>query len=227
MTVIFIHGAGCTGEVFAAQLAAFAGAAAPNLPGHLTRGEPDSIAQFADFVEAYVADSGSKRVVLCGHSMGGAIALELALRKPEWLSAVVLLGGGARMRVAPAFLEGFQNDFQATARTLAGYFFAEPTPERLDAAVEMMERVGQPQTLRDFRACDAFDVLDSIQTITVPLLALTGEADKLAPAKHASALADRVPGAQARIVPDAGHFVMIERPTETNEHIAAFLNGLS
>ena len=226
MTVLFLHGAGFTGAVFDAQTAAFRNAVAPNLPGHLCAGEPASIAQFADAVERDVRARESNGVVLAGHSMGAAIALECALRKPAWLRAAVLIGGGARMRVAPAFLEGFERDFEATARLLAGYFFAEPSAERVEWAVQTMLAVGPTQTLRDFRACDAFDALDRLGEITVPVLAITGEADKLAPAKHALALAGRVPGAEARIVPGAGHFVMTERPTETNEAIAAFLAGL-
>lgn len=227
MTLLFVHGAGCTGEVFGEQLRTFAGSQAPNLPGHLCAGAPQSIGDFADAVQAYVAENGLERAVLCGHSMGGAIALELCLRKPPWLAGAVLLGTGARMRVAPAFLDGLQSDFEATARTIAGYFFEDSRPERIDASVETMKRVGQEQVLRDFRACDAFDVLDRLGEIPVPLLAVTGESDKLAPAKYAAVLADRVPGARARIVPGAGHFVMIERPAETNESIAAFLNGLT
>lgn len=227
MTVLFIHGAGCTGEVFGEHLRAFAGSYAPNLPGHLSEGAPESIAEFADAIDSYVREKALDRVVVCGHSMGGAIALDLCLRKPSWLAGAVLLGTGARMRVAPAFLDGLQSDFETTARTIAGYFFAESTPERVDASVEMMNRVGQAQTLRDFRACNAFDVLDRLPEIAVPVLAVTGESDQLAPAKYAAVLGDRVPGAQARIVPGAGHFVMIERPAETNESIAAFLKGLS
>jgi 3-oxoadipate enol-lactonase len=225
--LLFLHGAGCTGDVFAQQLAAFEDAQAPNLPGHLRSGAPQTIAEFADAIVAQLARSGSDRVAICGHSMGGAIALELVLRTPEWLAGVVLLGSGARMRVAPAFLEGLASDFEATARTLAGYFFAEASPERIEAAVASMQRVGQAQTLRDFRACDAFDIRDRLDEVTVPLLAMTGQADALMPPKHAAALAGRVPGAQSRIVPGAGHFVMIERPAETNDNIAAFLSGLS
>lgn len=226
MTLLFIHGAGCTGEVFDAQSAAFPGSMAPNLPGHLCPGSPSTIEQFADAVEAYVRKHELTAVVLCGHSMGGAIAIELALRKPTWLAGVVLLGSGARMRVAPAFLAGLQSDFEPAARLIAGYFFAKPSPERIETAVAAMQRVGQAQTVRDFQACDAFDALERLGGISVPLLAVTGEADKMTPAKFALALADRVPGAQARILPGAGHFVMAERPTETNEAIAAFLRGL-
>jgi pimeloyl-ACP methyl ester carboxylesterase len=224
---LFIHGAGCTGEVFAAQLPAFAGALAPNLPGHLRAGAPASIAEFADALANEVRESGFDEVVLCGHSMGGAIALEIALRRAAWLRGAVLLGSGARMRVAPQFLQGLENDFEPTARTIAGYFFSEATVQRVDEAVARMRAVGQPQTLRDFRACDAFNALERLGEVTVPLLAITGEGDQLMPPKFAAALADRVPGARARIIPGAGHFVMVEQPAETNAAIAAFLAGLS
>lgn len=227
MTLLFIHGAGCTADVFSAQRAAFGDAHAPNLPGHLCEGEPESIAQFADALEDYVREHALQTVVLCGHSMGGAIALELALRKPAWLKGAILLGSGARMRVAPAFLDGLANDFETAARMIAGYFFAESSPERVEQAVELMRRVGQGQTLRDFRACNAFDALERLDGVDIPLLAITGESDKMTPAKFALALADRVPDARARIIPGAGHFVMAERPAETSEAISAFLAGLS
>lgn len=227
MKLLFVHGAGSTGEVFQAQLPAFPGAQAPNLPGHLCPGAPSSIAEFADALVEPLAHAGAGSVVVCGHSMGGAIALELALRKPAWLGGVVLLGSGARMAVAPAFLEGLQNDFEATARTIAGYFFADPLPERIEQAVESMRRVGPEQTFRDFAACNAFDVRERAGEICVPLLALTGEQDRMMPPKFAQSLASRVPHARARIVPGAGHFVMAERPAETNDAIETFLAGLS
>ncbi len=227
MTVLFIHGAGCTGSVFDAQVAALHGSLAPNLPGHLRAGSPSTIGEFADAVEADVSERGLRDVVLCGHSMGGAISLEVALRKPAWLRGAVLVGSGARMRVSPAFLEGLQNDFESTARTIAGYFFLDPAPERVDEALALMRAVGQDQTLRDFRACDAFDALERLGEVAVPLLAISGEADKLMPPKFALALGDRVPGAQARIIPGAGHFVMVERPAETTGAVAAFLAGLN
>lgn len=227
MTLLFLHGAGCTGDVFDAQLEHFRGSHAPNLPGHCCAGSAQSIAQFADAVERYAGEHGLCDVTVCGHSMGAAIALELLLRSPVWLAAGILVGGGARMRVAPAFLEGLREDFEATSRRIAGYFFAEPSPERVEAAVERMRAVGQAQTLMDFEACNAFDTTERLPSVRRPVLAITGAADQLTPAKFVHVLTDRIPGAQARIVERAGHFVMAEQPAETNAAIGAFLSGLS
>lgn len=226
VTLLFLHGAGFTGEVFAELRAAFPGSHAPDLPGHLREGEPASIAEFASFTAEYAREQALADVVLCGHSMGGAIAMETALSHGLPLRGLVLLGSGARLRVAPAFLAGIETDFPATARTIAGYFFAESTPERVEWAAQSMERVGQAQTLRDFRACDAFDAFDRLGGISVPALALTGEADRMTPPKYGQALADRVPAGQARRVPGAGHLLMVERPGETIAEIRTFLSGL-
>jgi 3-oxoadipate enol-lactonase len=223
MKFLFLHGSGCTGDVFAAQIAAFEGALAPTLPGHAGEGDgPDTVSAFADAVAGSLARDGESDVVVCGNSMGGAIALELALRNGAGVRAIVLIGSGVRLRVAPAIFERLESDFPAAARELAAMFFARPSPDLVDAAVATMLTVGQAQTLRDFRACNAFDATERIANLHVPLLALTGERDVLTPPKFAQWFADRVPGAQARILPDAGHLAMIERPDETNAALRAF-----
>ncbi|MDQ2873029.1 MAG: alpha/beta hydrolase [Candidatus Eremiobacteraeota bacterium] len=226
MTLLFIHGSGFTGEAFAAQVNAFPDAYAPNLPGHDAPGAPEQVDEFAEFIEGYVRDHGLANPVLAGNSLGGAIALQCALRGRVPIGGIVLLGSGARLRVAPAILEGLERDFERTIAQLATLFFAEPSTERVDRAVERLRKTGQPQVARDFAACNAFDVLDRLDELSVPLLALTGEADVMTPPKFARALADRVAGAQARIVPRAGHLLMIERPDETNAAIRAFVDEI-
>jgi 3-oxoadipate enol-lactonase len=227
VTLVFLHGAGCTGAIFAAQTGAFPDATALTLPGHTTPGEPASIEALADAVADDLRARDLDRVVLCGHSMGGAIALELALRKEPRVRAVVMLASGARLRVAPAILAQLESDFDGASRDIPRHFFAEPTPERLDAATAMMRAVGQAQTLRDFRACDAFNRIDRLEEVDLPFLALTGERDALTPPKFAATLADRVPGAAARIVPGAGHLAMAERPGDVNDALYAFVNHVA
>lgn len=228
MTLFFIHGAGCTAETFSAQTAAFPNGAALELPGHDGGSDtPASIGEFADFIERRLAGRPARSVVLCGHSMGGAIALETALRDPAALRGVVLIGSGARLRVAPALFESLARDFPAAARDLAErFFFAAAEPGWIARAVAQMERVGAAQTIRDFRACDAFDAVERLSELRVPLLALTGDGDALVPAKYATFIADRVPEGAARIIGGAGHFAMVERPDETNALISAFVAQL-
>lgn len=226
MTLVFIHGAGCTGGVFKAQLAAFPQARAIALPGHGNGcgDAPASIAEFADAVAFELRGHAPRSVVLCGSSMGGAIALELALRREPFVRAVALIGSGAKLRVAPAIFASLEADFAAGARSLAQHFYADPTPERVDAAVEDMLTVGQAQTLRDFHACDAFDATQGLDALSIPLVAIAGEQDILTPPKFSQWVADRVRGASARILPRAGHFAMIEQPAETNSALRAFVD---
>jgi 3-oxoadipate enol-lactonase len=224
VNIVFVHGAGCTGDVFFEQTGgAFESALALTLPGHTTPGAPASIEEFADAVEAEIAARGLRDVVLCGHSMGGAVTLELALRRSPALRGVVLFGSGARLRVAQSVFDMLEADFEAATRSLPRYFFAEPTPQRIDDAAAMMRVVGKAQTLRDFTACNAFDRLDRLEEVALPLLAVTGERDVMTPPKFALALADRIPGAQARIIPGAGHTVMSECPADVNDALRAFV----
>ncbi len=226
---VFIHGSGSTGSVFAAQTAAFPGSYAIDLPGHRTpplQG-PVSIVAYADAIERELEARGIEGAVLCGSSMGGAIALEVGLRANPRVGAIVMLGSGSKLRVAPALFESLEGDFEAGVRGVVPMFFADRSPAMIDSSVAEMLLVGQAQTVADFRACDAFDATERLADLAVPLLALTGEQDRLTPPKFAAFLADRVPGAEARIVAGAGHLAMVERPDETNAALRAFVDRLT
>lgn len=224
--LVFLHGAGCTPSVFAQQLAAFPGSVALPLPGHGTPGEPSSIAEFADALASTLERNDMRDVVLAGSSMGGAIALELALRRNPRVRAVVLLGSSGKLRVAPAIFEAIDRDFPQAARMLAGYFYAQPSEELLERSVAEMLSVGQAQTRRDFEACNAFDVLERLSEVEVPLLVLSGEKDAMVPPKFSLVVADRVPGAEARILEGTGHLLFIERPDDTNEALRTFVSSI-
>ncbi|HTU83502.1 MAG TPA: alpha/beta hydrolase [Candidatus Acidoferrales bacterium] len=228
MTLLFIHGAGGDARAFLNQIAVFSDAVAMTLPGHRgDAGGPDSIAAFADHVVGQLDRYRWPSVVLCGHSMGGAIALETALRGDPRVAGVVTIASGARMRVAPAFLESMEGDFPSAARSFASYFFAHPDPYAVDEAVATMLAVGAEQTLRDLRACDAWDATERLGGLRVPLLAVGGDRDKLTPEKFVRFLADRVPDGEARILEETGHFAMVERPDETNAAIRAFVERIA
>ncbi len=213
-------------SVFSQQLAAFPDAIAPPLPGHGVPGEPSSIGEFADAIALMLECNGVHDAVLAGSSMGGAIALDLALRRNPRVRAVVLLGSSAKLRVAPAIFDAIDRDFAQAAHMLARYFYARPTEELLERSVAQILAVGAAQTRRDFEACNRFDVLDRLGDVNLPLLVLSGENDAMVPPKFALSVADRVPGAQSRIFAGTGHLLFIERPDDTNEALRTFVSSI-
>ena len=95
MQLVFVHGAGESGLSFHYQLQYFTDAVAVDLPGH-PKGMPcTEIDGYVEWLRGFNSGSGYRDVVLCGHSMGGAITLLYALRYPEELKGIVLIGSGA------------------------------------------------------------------------------------------------------------------------------------
>jgi len=164
---------------------------------------------------------GLEKVTLVGHSMGGATALEFALRYPEKLAGLVLVGSGTRLRVAPAILDGICQDFEAAVRLICDYAFALDTPEQLKRKGRRQMGQTDPDVLYgDFAACDAFDVMDRLGEIRCPTLAICGAADRLTPPKYSTYLRDNIPGAQLVLIQDAGHMVMLEQPEAVSRAVA-------
>ncbi|MHB8462740.1 MAG: alpha/beta fold hydrolase [Vulcanimicrobiaceae bacterium] len=222
MTFVFIHGAGCTDAAFREQRSAFPNGLFIRLPGRSTHGDTSSIGAFADAVDLQLQTDAIDDAVLVGSSMGGAIALELAVRGASRIRACVLLGSGAKMRVGPAMFAQMETDFPAAVESLIPIFFATPTDTLLQTMREQLFDVGQAQTIADFRACDAFDRTANLADISIPILAVTGSEDRLMPPKFAQMIAERVPGARAEILPGLGHLPMLEAPAQINALLQAF-----
>jgi pimeloyl-ACP methyl ester carboxylesterase len=176
-----------------------------------------------DFAEAL----GLSPFVLGGHSMGGAIAQEFALRYTNRLAGLVLIGTGARLRVAPQFLDGVLKDPQGTAELLATWTHGEHVDPNLRRTYIRRLREVDPQVIHgDFVACDAFDRMADVARIALPTLVICGDADRMTPVKYSRFLAEQIKRAQLVVVPEAGHMVMLERPEAVIEAIGRFLASL-
>ncbi len=226
MTLVFIHGAACTPAVFDHQRAAFPDSLAIALPGHGVPGSATDIAGFADAVEARMVAEGRNDLVLCGSSMGGAIALEIAIRGKLPLAGLVTIGSGAKLRVAPAILESLRGNDPKVLATLADVMFATPTEESRARMLAEFSAVSAEQRLADFLACDAFDARDRLGAIAVPTLLLVGERDVMTPPDRSLFLADRIAGARVEVLPGLGHLAMLEGPEATNLQLARFVDSI-
>ena len=104
MKLIFIHGSGAYGGVWRYQTDYFPDSDAVNLPGHLQCQTLNSVEEYVDWLREYVRGRGCRDVVLVGHSLGGAIALMYAIKYPQELKGIVIIGSGARLKVHPMYL---------------------------------------------------------------------------------------------------------------------------
>lgn len=229
-TLVLIHGAGGTHLHWPPQLRHMpeARVIAPDLPGHgQSGGEADTIEEKAAAVIEWLDALNVERAVIGGHSMGGAIALTLALTHPARVAGLVLAGTGARLRVAPALLAQVQADFAGAVSGIIQNVFAPSAPPALTrAAHARMLEINPRVLLNDWRACDAFDVRARLGEITAPALVLCGTEDQMTPEKHARFLADALPHAEFKLFPGAGHMLPLEQPEAVTEAVRDFLRVL-
>jgi pimeloyl-ACP methyl ester carboxylesterase len=180
---------------------------------------------------------GIERAHVLGVSMGGMIAQEVALGRPDRVRSLQLhctLGRGDGYLRAQLDVGRIQRRTLSREDALrAGYLwlFAPVTYDERPEFVETMLRNAlanpHPMSLTGFeRQCDAVqthDALDRVAGLRCPTLVSVADQDILVPPRFARALAERIPGAELRVVPGAGHGYFWERPDVFNGMCLDFL----
>jgi 3-oxoadipate enol-lactonase len=230
--VCFVHGSGGGAGVWKAQtrLADHTPVTRVDLSGH---GESDDVDADAGYetLDAYVDDvlavieaTGDR--VVCGNSLGGAVAMWAVLERDVDLDGLILTGTGARLSVLDDLLRWLNSDFDRAIEFLHGpdRLFHDPTPEFVAASEAGMREAGRAVTERDFRTCHAFDVRNRVADIDLPTLAVVGEYDQLTPAYFHEFFVDEMPDCRMVSIADAAHLAMLEQPAAFNEAVRGFLD---
>jgi len=229
MKLVFIPGAGNTGFAWQYQTEHFPDSEAVSLPGH-PEGKPcASVDGYTNWLHQYILAQSYSELILVGHSMGGAVAQTYALRYPEDVKGLVLIGTGARLRVNPEFLTMLEAglDYPPTwLRNFIEPLYSRVAPELREIVIEKAVKVGARVQLNDFRCCDKFDIMDKIYRIEVPTLVICGSEDEMTPVKYSQYLATKINGARLVIIEGGTHLAFMEKPEEVNQAIEEFLKKL-
>ena len=226
---------------------------APGLPGHGRSAPrpPKSGARHPEFggFEGCVEDlvetmkaAGHRRGHWMGYSMGARLALAVALRHPEAVASLVLIGARAGIadpaeraarrqadealadRIERNGVEAFVNEWMAlplfaTQQRLGPAFLAAARAERLTHSAR-----GLADALRDLGPAAQPLLFDSLPRVTAPALLVAGALDEpFVAAAHE--LAGRMPNAQVCVIADAGHAVHLEQPAAFTAAALEFLRG--
>ena len=230
MSIIFVHGSGASGDIWRYQTEYFPDSHAINLPGHPHGQALESVEECVDWLNNYIQGKGFKDVVLGGHSFGGAIALMYALRYPQKLRGVIIIGSGAKLRVDPMFLTPCEEAIKGSPQKwyeLVDEMYRLTPEDYKREMVEKQKAIGPAVMLNDFLCCDKFDIMERVHEIKVPTLIICGESDAMTPVKFANYLGAKIANSKVVIIPQATHLVFAEKPEAVNKTIEDFLKVIS
>ncbi len=184
---------------------------------------PYTIRDLADDAAALLDALGIEQAHVVGHSMGGQIAQELALARPDLVGSLLLLSSCARCDERNKSLIEQHGMLPASAdiKTCAllimpwlytNAFYSRPgaIDELLDWILKYPFQPTATELERQSRAISAFNATDRIGGINCPTLVMVGEEDILIPPVFSRNLADSIANAELHILPDTGHGLLVE-----------------
>lgn len=196
-----------------------------------------SVSNLAVHASALLEHLGIEQAHVLGTSLGGFVAQELALQRPELVDRLVLIStsyGGTKSEPASPQALGRMLGWGAVGRADAvrrglevatSPAYPAAHPEEFERMVGW--RIADSPTIADYSkqllAGTRFDASRRVGRIGAPALILHGADDRVVPVSNSVALAHELPDAKLRVFEDAGHLVFVERAEEIDEGTLAFL----
>jgi len=213
----------------------------PDLRGHgeSSVGEGPAIMEkhAADIVRV-MDDAGVGRVPLIGVSIGGYALFEFWRRHRPRVAAFGLCNTkapadnaearAARLQAAEDVLErGTEPFFETMVPRLLGKTTRETRPDLVEGALRMMRKMSPDDVAQVQRGmAERPDSVETLKTINVPTLLVTGDEDILTGASEAELMRRHIPASQLKLIPRAGHYSPWERPEEAARILRQFLDGI-
>jgi 3-oxoadipate enol-lactonase len=242
--VLLLHGFTNHAFAWAAQLGPLVHAGhraiLPDLDGHGRSPPADRVTTVAALAEDAVAlldHLWIERAVVCGLSLGGMVAQQLAVAAPERVAGLVVANSRPEadtpeLREAVsgwiALLEqpdGPRKRLAATWPILVNAAFREsPTgAAAYEAWAAVLARIPGASLGNVARGMTAFNVVERLAGVRAPTLVVSGEEDRLIPPAASRAIAERIAGAAFHVIPGAGHISNLDSPAAFNGLMLDFL----
>ena len=221
-----------------------------DLPGHGLSDMPKvrfDLPTGAAFVASFLDELGIDRAHLVGNSMGGAVALELALARPERVASLTLADSAGlgreislvlRLGSLPLLGEYARRPTLKGVRNLVRWLVYDPAlvdEDELPLRLFYLKREGSAQALLGFlrtgvglfgqRPATRRDAV--LPSVSVPTLIVWGAQDPLFPIRQAEQAVSAVPGAKLHVFDACGHWPQYEHPEAFNRLLGEFVSSVA
>jgi 3-oxoadipate enol-lactonase len=243
--IVFLHGMPGSATSWVPQFQAFAEShrvIAWDMPGY-GRSDQRPEASSPSLMAAVLSDTmrngmNLKTAHVVGLSLGGMIAMELAIVDPSLVSSLVVMDASPKFGFAgPSDAEGFIASVREPLE--AGKHLADLCREILldlvgpscpeaafDSALAAMARATPDGLVHAARLISNHNVQEKLAAITAPTLVMAGVHDTATPLAYSQAIAARIAGAKLIAVPNSGHLAAIENAGFVNAQITAFIDAV-
>lgn len=240
--VLLLHGLGADGRSWGYQFPALVEAGfrpiAPDLPGFGRSPAGDSrwnIPSLTGRMVEWMENQYRTPLDVVGISMGGAIALQIALTRPELVNRLVLTNTFACLRprnlrsltyLLRRFVISTLRGSASQAEIVAFHLFPNPEQEELRKTITLLIRESDPRSYRTaMLALAAFDVRRRLAEIHTPTLVITAALDTTVTTDIQNELARGIAGARRVVIPEARHAVIADQPERFNAALLDFLQS--
>ena len=193
---------------------------------------PYSIPKMARDAAAVLRAANLSSAHVIGASMGGMIAQELALRKPELVRSLILactshsglFGRWPELRYLPRRIS---REYAVRERSIAKLLYSDSTPLHLieeDVAIRSKCNWSSQGFFNQFAGILLWSAYGRLPRLRIPTLVVHGANDRLIPAENGRTVARRIPGARLELVPNAGHVMITDQPQMCADLMLNFLS---
>lgn len=201
--------------------------------------KPFTTEEMADDTIALLSALDIPQAYILGHSMGGNIAQQIALRHPKNILKLIIACSMAKLdSVARAVINTGEKlvdagvPFELLIANIFPWIFSADflaDEQKVAKALKKKLRNPHPQTLAGYkhqlRACNQHDTSARLVEIKVPTFVLSCDSDLLISPRHSERMAAKIPGAQLTILPNIGHIPQVENPSLFCERVKGFLKS--
>ncbi len=229
--LILIHGLAGDSRLFHNQLKFFASycrVIAPDLPGHgkSEAFDNNTVSLYSEAVNGIIEYEGLENIILLGHSMGGAMAIQYYLANRARVKALILVSTSHKFNIDAADPAKAEENFESFYKSLITGSFSKKAGIFLMASQNSISETLKNALVTDLKICAGIDFGDNLSEIKIPALIIANRDDAVLDSGLTEEMSKKIEGSRLVIFNNSGHVPFFEESTSFNLEVKKFMETI-